>query len=82
MVHGRIALTRAATAMLAEGDYPKAIANLDRAYELAQRFGDRDTQMLALVAKGRGLVKSGKIKPDARQTFALKDLQCLSPSEA
>ena len=60
-VHGRIALTRAATAMLAEGDYPKAIANLDRAYELAQRFGDRDTQMLALVAKGRALVKSGKI---------------------
>ncbi len=60
-VHGRIALTRAATAMLAEGNYPLAIENLDRAYELARRFGDRDTQMLALVAKGRGLVKSGKI---------------------
>ena len=60
-VHGRIALTRAATAMLAEGNYSLAIENLDRAYELARRFGDRDTQMLALVAKGRGLVKSGKI---------------------
>lgn len=61
-VHGRIALTRAATAMLAEGNYPLAITNLDRAYELARRFGDRDTQMLALVAKGRALVKSGEIE--------------------
>ena len=61
-VHGRVALTRAATAMLAEGNYPLAIANLDRAYELAGRFGDRDTQMLALVAKGRALVKSGEIE--------------------
>jgi len=60
-VHGRIALTRASQAMFAEGDLPKAIANLDRAYELAQRFGDRDTQMLSLVAKGRALVKMGEI---------------------
>lgn len=60
-VHGRIALTRAARAMLAEGNFPLAIENLDRAYELARRFGDRDTQMLALVAKGRALVKSGEI---------------------
>jgi class 3 adenylate cyclase len=48
--------------MLAEGNYPLAITNLDRAYELARRFGDRDTQMLALVAKGRALVKSGEIE--------------------
>ena len=60
-VHGRIALTRAVTAMFAEGNYPLAIENLDRAYELAGRFGDRDTQMLALVAKGRALVKGGEI---------------------
>ena len=57
--HGRVALTRAATAMFAEGNYPLAIENLDRASEIARRFGDRDTQMLALVAKGRVLVKSG-----------------------
>jgi class 3 adenylate cyclase len=61
-VHGRIALTQASQAMFAEGDYPKAIANLERAYELARRFGDRDTQMLALVAKGRALVKIGEIE--------------------
>jgi class 3 adenylate cyclase len=60
-VHGRIALTRASQAMFAEGDYPKAVASLERAYELAKRFGDRDTQMLALVAKGRALVKIGEI---------------------
>jgi class 3 adenylate cyclase len=61
-VHGRIALTQASQAMFAEGNYPKAIAGLERAYELARRFGDRDTQMLSLVAKGRVLVKTGQIE--------------------
>jgi class 3 adenylate cyclase len=61
-VHARIALTRGARAMLAEGDYPGAISHLERAIELAKRFGDRDTQMLALVGKGRALVKSGEIE--------------------
>jgi len=61
-VHGRIALTQASQAMFAEGNYPKALASLERAYELARRFGDRDTQMLALVAKGRALVKMGEIE--------------------
>jgi class 3 adenylate cyclase len=61
-VHGRIALTQASQAMFAEGNYPKALASLERAYELARRFGDRDTQMLSLVAKGRVLVKMGEIE--------------------
>ncbi|HSE63115.1 MAG TPA: adenylate/guanylate cyclase domain-containing protein [Thermoanaerobaculia bacterium] len=60
--HGRIALTRAVNAMFAEGNYPAAIEDFDRAFEIAGRFGDRDTQMLALVAKGRALVKSGEIE--------------------
>jgi class 3 adenylate cyclase len=59
--HGRIALTRASQAMFAEGNYAKALEHFDRAYELARRFGDRDTQMLALAGKGRALMKSGKI---------------------
>ena len=60
--HARMALTRASNAMFAEGNYPSAIEHLDRAYELARRFGDRDTQMLALAAKGRALMKSGEIE--------------------
>src|SRR5262245_3313585 len=60
-VHGRIALTQATQALFAEGNYPKALECLERAYELARRFGDRDTQMLALVAKGRTFVKMGEI---------------------
>ena len=60
-VHGRVALTQATQAMFAEGNYSRAIECLERAYELGRRFGDRDTQMLALVAKGRALVKMGEI---------------------
>ena len=33
-----------------------------RAYELGERFGDRDTQVLALVGKGRALVKTGEVE--------------------
>lgn len=60
--HARIALTRAASAMFAEGDYAAAIAHFERAFDLGRRFGDRDTQMLALVGKGRALVKTGEIE--------------------
>ena len=60
--HGRIELTRASNAMFAEGNYPTAIEHFERAYELARRFGDRDTQMLALAGKGRALMKSGEIE--------------------
>jgi class 3 adenylate cyclase len=67
--YGRLALTRAVNAMFAEGDFPAAIADFDRAFELGRRFGDRDTQMLALVGKGRALVKSGEID----QGFELLD---------
>lgn len=64
--HGRVALTRAANALFAEGNYPLAIEQFERAFEIAGRFGDRDTQMLALGAKGRALVKSGQIEEGLR----------------
>jgi class 3 adenylate cyclase len=60
--HGRVELTRAANAMFAEGNYPSAIEHFQRSYELARRFGDRDTQMLALAGKGRALMKNGQIE--------------------
>jgi class 3 adenylate cyclase len=60
--HGRAALTRGSTAMFAEGNYPLAIEHFDRAYELARRFVDRDTQVLALAGKGRALMKTGEIE--------------------
>jgi class 3 adenylate cyclase len=60
--HGALALTRAINALLAEGDVPAALADFERAYELAFRFGDRDTQVLALSGKGRALVHSGDVE--------------------
>ena len=67
--HGHLALTRAVNALFAEGDLPEAIAHFERAYELGRRFRDRDTQMLALVGKGRALVKGG----DVEEGLALLD---------
>ena len=55
--------------MFAQGDLEAALADFDRALELAQRFGDRDTQTLALGGKGRALVKRGEIE----QGLALLD---------
>ena len=69
VVHGRLALTRAVNALFAEGDLRAAIAEFERAFELAKRFGDRDTQTLALTGKGRCLIKSGEIE----QGLALLD---------
>jgi class 3 adenylate cyclase len=59
--HGRLELTRAITALFAAGRLTEAIEHFDRALELARRFRDRDTQALAVVGKGRALVKSGDI---------------------
>jgi class 3 adenylate cyclase len=60
--HARLTFMRGVKALFAEGDLSEAIVNFDRAFELAQRFGDRDTQALSLVAKGRALVKSGAVE--------------------
>jgi len=60
--HGLLWLTRAVNEMFAEGNLPQAIADFGRAYELGERFGDRDTQVLALVGKGRALVKTGEVE--------------------
>jgi class 3 adenylate cyclase len=67
--HGLLALTRAVNALFAEGDLPSAIEDFGRAFELGQRFGDRDIQVLALVGKGRAFVKSGEVE----QGLALLD---------
>jgi class 3 adenylate cyclase len=60
--HGLLALTRGVNTMFAEGDLPTAIVQLEEAFQLARRFGDRNTQGLALAAKGRCLIKTGEIE--------------------
>jgi class 3 adenylate cyclase len=60
--HGRLALSRGVRTMLAEGNLSGAVPLLERAYEIAIRTGDRDTQVLALVGKGRALVHSGEVE--------------------
>lgn len=60
--HGYLALSRGITALLAEGDIEKALPELERAHDIARRAGDRDTQVLALVGKGRAFVQSGEVE--------------------
>jgi class 3 adenylate cyclase len=67
--HGFLTLTRAVNALFAEGNLSDAIADFGRAFELGQRFGDRDIQVLALAGKGRAFVKSGEVE----QGLALLD---------
>ena len=67
--HGVLMLMRGIKALFVEGDLPGAISEFDGALELSQRLGDRDTNALALVGKGRALVKSG----DVEQGLALLD---------
>jgi tetratricopeptide (TPR) repeat protein len=59
--HGRLLLMHALAALFAEGDFDRAVALFDEAYELAKRVGDRDGQMLALSGKGRTRIKAGRI---------------------
>jgi class 3 adenylate cyclase len=67
--HGILALTRAVNALFGAGDLTAAIEDFDRALELARRLGDRDVEVLALVGKGRAMIKGG----EAEAGLALMD---------
>jgi class 3 adenylate cyclase len=60
--HGRVVLTEALGAMMAEGDLPKATELFERAFDLGSRIGDRDLQMLALSGKARALIMGGEVE--------------------
>jgi len=60
--HGRLLLTQALGAMFAEGNLAVAVEYFDRAYELAERVGNRDVQILALSGKGRSYIKAGEVE--------------------
>lgn len=57
--HAQLALTRGVNTLFA-GHPRDALVELDRAAEIGDRLGDRDTEALALTAKGRALVKLGE----------------------
>jgi class 3 adenylate cyclase len=60
--HGYLALSRGVTELLTQGNVGRALTELERAHDIAVRAGDRDTQVLALVAKGRAFVQSGEVE--------------------
>ena len=67
--HGFLALSRGITTLFAEGNIEDALPELERAHDIAARAGDRDTQVLALVGKGRAFVQRG----DVEQGLAILD---------
>jgi class 3 adenylate cyclase len=60
--HGQLLLAQAFAALFGAGDLEGAAKLFDRAGEVARLVGDRDTQVLALVGKGRSLVKGGDVE--------------------
>jgi class 3 adenylate cyclase len=60
--HGYLALSRGITALMADGNFAEALPQLERAHDIAARAGDRDTQVLALVGKGRTFVQQGNVE--------------------
>ena len=60
--HGRLMLTRAVTALFTGENVAEAIELFDRAAEIGERVGCRDTQVLALVGKARALVQVGEVE--------------------
>ena len=59
--HARLELVHALTVLFAEGDLERALELFDDVFELAERVGDRDVQMLALSGKGKAFIKMGRI---------------------
>jgi len=60
--HAHLALTEGYGELDAGGRLDEALEALDRAYELAERFGDRDMAAIALAGKGRALIQRGEVK--------------------
>ena len=60
--HAQLVLAQAFAALFGAGDLEEGAKLFDRAGEIARLVGDRDTQVLALVGKGRALVKAGDVE--------------------
>ena len=59
--YAHVVLTRGMSALFMLGNAAEAVADLDRAYELGERLGDRDVQAIALTGKGKALVHAGEV---------------------
>jgi class 3 adenylate cyclase len=60
--HGFLSLTHGMMALFGGGTLPDALAQIEQAREIARRFGDRDVEMIATVATGRVLIRSGEVE--------------------
>ena len=59
--HAHRSFFRGFTSLLMGADVESAAADFEHAYELGQRFGDRDLQAMALTGKGKLAVYTGEV---------------------
>jgi class 3 adenylate cyclase len=59
--HGVVMLMRAIEGLFG-GRLDDAVESFGSAEEIARRFGDRDTEVLAIVGRGRAMVKRGEVE--------------------
>ena len=59
--HAHVVLTRGMNSLFMLGNAAEAVVDLERAYELGERLGERDVQALALTGQGKALVQAGEV---------------------
>jgi class 3 adenylate cyclase len=60
--HGHAAMVRGSITLLTGGNLDEALSEVDRAHDIAKRFGDRDLEAMAVADKGRVLIHSGQVE--------------------
>jgi class 3 adenylate cyclase len=59
--YGYLLLSRGFSALFTEGNVDAALPDFEGAFELSQRFADRDLEAMALTGKGKALVLTGDV---------------------
>ena len=60
--HGHMAMVRGSLTLFTGGNLDDALTEIDRAHDIAKRFGDRDLEAMAVADKGRVLIHSGQVE--------------------
>jgi tetratricopeptide (TPR) repeat protein len=60
--HAHLALVRGSMTLFTGGNLDEALTEIDRAHDIAKRFGDPDLEAMAVAEKGRVLIHTGQVE--------------------